>query len=387
MTGTIEQGCYRVTIQEPLDATSLKPDEVLCLCAAGARNGSGDPVDLALVCCAASDARTIPFEQDSWSGPTPARRYSLAWLRRVADGSELRVARGDVDSILALSESSAESRDRARKSLDLLAGEGFAGIGVAVGESTGDWRFAGIVPVRMTRTRPSMKDSPADFRYIHVWDWQLRVLHWLWVFLIALLALTGIMISEGWLVWYGDRENGFAFGWIRLVHLVAGWLLAVVLLLRVARSFFGSNRYQRWSSLVPLSLQSVKDTVVTAKNYFLMRSWKSPRYIGHNPLQQWTYTAILLGLVGMVVTGFSIYAMYEPHHWFFRWFMWPNHLIGNSNVRLLHLIGMWVLLVFIPAHIYLSILADNVDREGSISSIISGGRWVRKGVHFVDQQP
>jgi len=87
----------------------------------------------------------------------------------------------------------------------------------------------------------------------------------------------------------------------------------------------------------------------------------------------------------MVLTGFSIYAMYEPRHWFFRRFMWLNDWIGNANVRLLHVIGMWILLIFIPLHIYLSILADNVDREGSISSMISGGRWIRKGVHFVDE--
>jgi len=290
-----------------------------------------------------------------------------------------------LESVLTLTGASAERRQRIRKSLASLESEGFVGVGVAVAENTGPWRFVGAVPVRLTRARPSVQNSPADFRYVHVWDWQLRVLHWIWVLLIVALAVTGLFISEGWLLWYGDLANGFAFGWIRLVHYTAGWLLAVVLIMRAARSFFGSNRYQRWSALVPLSFQSLKDTVKTARNYLLMRSWKNPRYVGHNPLQQWTYTAILLTLVCMVITGFSIYAMYAPHHWFFRWFMWPNHLIGNPNVRLIHTIGMWLLLLFVPAHIYLSILADNVDREGAITSIISGGRWVRKGVHFVDE--
>jgi len=334
---------------------------------------------------ASTGGQAIPFEQGSWSGPSPERRYSLAQLRRVPDGREFRVARGDLDSILALTGASAQRRERSHQLLAPLASEGFVGIGVAAAENGGGWCFAGIVPVHVTRTRPSLKNSPADFQYVHVWDWQLRVLHWLWVFLIMVLAVSGLLISEGWFLWYGDRANGFAFGWIRLVHYIAGWLFAVVLVLRAARSCFGSNRYQRWRALVPLSWRSLKDTVTTAKNYLLMRSWQSPRYIGHNPLQQWTYTAILLGMVGMVVTGFSIYAMYEPRHWFFRWFMWLNYLIGNANVRLLHTAGMWVLLIFLPAHIYLSILADNVDREGAISSMISGGRWVRKGVHFVDE--
>jgi len=385
MTDMVEKGSYCVAIHEPVDAEQAKPQEVLALCAAAARNGSGDPVDLAIVHSASSRGGSIPFEQGSWSGPSPERRYSLAQLRRVTDGREIRVARGDLESILTLTAASGERRERIHKSLAGLENEGFVGVGVAVAENGGAWRLGGVVPVRLTRARPSLKNAPADFRYVHVWDWQLRVLHWLWVLLIVALAVTGLMIGEGWLLWYGDLANGFAFGWIRLVHYVAGWLLAVVLLLRAARCFFGSNRYQRWSALVPLSLRSLKDTVITAKDYLLMRSWRNPRYIGHNPLQQWTYTAILLLLVGMVVTGFSMYAMYEPRHWFFRWFMWLNHLIGSPNVRLIHTIGMWLLLLFLPAHIYLSILADNVDREGAITSIISGGRWVRKGVHFEDE--
>ena len=385
MTEIIEKGSYRVAVHDPLDAEQAKPQEVLALCAAGARNGSGDPVDLAIVHSASSRGEAIPFEQGSWNGPGPERRYSLAQLRRVTDGREIRVARGDLESILTLTAASAERRERCHKSLAPLESEGFVGVGVAVAENGGAWRFEGIVPVRVTRARPSLKNSPADFRYVHVWDWQLRMLHWLWVLLIVALAVTGLMISEGWLLWYGDLTNGFAFGWIRLVHLTAGWLLAAVLILRFARCFFGSNRYQRWSALVPLSFRSLKDTATTAKNYLLMRSWKNPSYIGHNPLQQWTYTAILLILVGMALTGFSIYAMYDPHHWFFRWFMWLNHLIGNANVRLIHTIGMWLLLLFLPAHIYLSILADNVDRQGAITSIISGGRWLRKGVPFVDE--
>jgi Ni/Fe-hydrogenase b-type cytochrome subunit len=132
-------------------------------------------------------------------------------------------------------------------------------------------------------------------------------------------------------------------------------------------------------------MRSLKDMANTAKNYLLMRSWRNTNYIGHNPLQQWCYTGILLLLVGMTLTGFSMYAMYAPRHWFFHWFMWPNYLIGNANVRLIHTVGMWIIALFVPAHIYLSILADNVDRGGAVSSMISGGRWARKGVEFVDE--
>jgi Ni/Fe-hydrogenase 1 B-type cytochrome subunit len=385
MRNVIEKGSYRVAVRDPVDAEQIEPQEVLVLCAAGARNGSGDPVDLALIRSATRHGEPFPFEQGSWRGPNPEHRYSITQLRRVSDHQDIRVARGELESILSLTSASQERRERSKKSLARLESDGFVGVGVAVAENSGPWRFAGIVPVRVTRARLSLKEAPADFRYVHVWDWQLRVLHWLWVLLILVLAATGLCIGQGWVLWYGELANGFAFGWIRLVHYIAGWLLVPILLLRVAGCFLGSNKYQRWRALFPLSFRSLKDAAVTAKNYLLMRSWKSPRYVGHNPLQQWTYTAILALMFVMVLTGFSLYAMYAPQHWFFGWFMWLNYLIGNANVRLIHTIGMWLFVLFIPAHIYLSILADNVDREGAITSMISGGRWLRKGVPFVDE--
>jgi len=385
MRQVIEKGSFRVAVHAPLETGQATALDVLWLCAAGARNGSADAVDLAIVHRASKQEPKIPFEQGSWSGMSSERRYTLAQLRRVADGRAVRVARGEMDSILNLAAASPEVRERSRKLLSPLEMQGFVGVGVAVAENAGPWQFGGIVPVRVTQSHPSLKDAPADFRYVHVWDWQLRLLHWAWALLIVLLALSGLLIGEGWVLWYGDLTNGFAFGWIRLVHLTAGWLLASVLIMRAARSFWGSNRYQRFAALVPHSLRSMKDMLSTAKNYLMMRSWKNPNYIGHNPLQQWCYTGILLLLVGMTFTGFSMYAMYAPRNWFFHWFMWPNYLIGAANVRLIHTVGMWVIVLFIPAHIYLSILADNVDRGGAISSMISGGRWARKGAVFVDE--
>lgn len=58
----------------------------------------------------------------------------------------------------------------------------------------------------------------------------------------------------------------------------------------------------------------------------------------------------------MVVTGLALYALYEPRHWFYRWFMPLNDLIGIPYVRLVHLIGMWCFIIFAMIHVYLSIL-------------------------------
>jgi len=385
MTQAFKKGSYHVVVGKPAATAPYDDAQLLGLAAAASRNGSEDPVDLALF-AAAKECQRLHFEQGSWSAANTSRRYCVAQLRDEQSGGNLRVARGELSSVLALaSRDDRQLWDRADKAATQLEHEGFVPVGIATALDGGAWKFAGTVPVRVTKTQASAEDAPAEFRYVHVWDWPLRLLHWSWVLLIVVLATTGLMISQAWLLKTGDLTNGFAFGWIRLVHYTSGFLLAAVLIVRAGRLFFASTKYARWPALLPLSWRRLKDAAVTAKHYLFMESWKSPRYIGHNPLQQWAYSGILVVFVLMAVSGFSIFAMYEPRHWFFRWFMFLNNWIGNANVRLLHTIGMWIILVFVPAHIYLSVLSGNVDREGTISSMISGGRWLRRGVRFEDE--
>ena len=45
----------------------------------------------------------------------------------------------------------------------------------------------------------------------------------------------------------------------------------------------------------------------------------------------------------------------------------------------------WVFLSSIPIHIYLALRADVLERTGTISSIVSGGRFVRSDVKYVDE--
>jgi Ni/Fe-hydrogenase 1 B-type cytochrome subunit len=93
---------------------------------------------------------------------------------------------------------------------------------------------------------------------------------------------------------------------------------------------------------------------------------------------------VYLILILQIATGFALWGLYDPSQWFLNLFGWLNQLLGTQQVRLLHYMIMWGLLVFIPAHVYLSVRADSVERMGAISSMVSGGRWVRRGAVFED---
>ncbi len=113
---------------------------------------------------------------------------------------------------------------------------------------------------------------------------------------------------------------------------------------------------------------------------------KAPRYLGHNPLQQLSYTGVYALALLEVVTGFAMYGQADPGGFFFRAFGWIGPLFGGMPVvRFVHHVSTWLFLTFIPIHVYLATRADMLERGGTISSIITGGRFVPAGERFEDE--
>jgi Ni/Fe-hydrogenase 1 B-type cytochrome subunit len=87
-----------------------------------------------------------------------------------------------------------------------------------------------------------------------------------------------------------------------------------------------------------------------------------------------------------VVTGFAMYGQSEPGGFFFRAFGWIGPLLGGMPVvRFVHHVCSWLFLTFVPIHVYLATRADMLERGGTISSIITGGRFVPAGERFEDE--
>jgi Ni/Fe-hydrogenase b-type cytochrome subunit len=119
----------------------------------------------------------------------------------------------------------------------------------------------------------------------------------------------------------------------------------------------------------------------------MIRPERAPHYLVHNPLQQFAYTGIYLSAALSVITGFAMYGQSDPGGFFYVTFNWVNTLLGGQPVvRFLHHVLTWVFLIFIPIHVYLALRADAVERTGTISSIISGGRFIPKHEDFVDDE-
>jgi Ni/Fe-hydrogenase b-type cytochrome subunit len=376
-----------VTLDNPVSYSDVPARELLLAAALAAPAGTRDPVDLALLSAAARQEDLRHYQQLSYTPPDPAFARSITRIRHLDSGREELIARGDLDSILYLCRAEEAGRHRADLLADIEEIHGFRSVGVAKGIESPDgreeWRYLGFIPVKATRTPRSRREEPAAYRYVPVWDWELRLLHWTAVFCILVLSLTGWLMGSG-LTYSSPGNDTFYIGWLRLAHFTCGWLLLTTAILRFAGLFIASTKYQRWQALFPVSPSDLRNLFRVMLNYLLCIFERGPHYIGHNPLQQVAYTGIYLVGIGAIITGFSLYGMYAPQNWLFGNILWLNHLIGPQYVRIIHLATMWIFLAFIPIHIYLAIRADTVEREGAISSIFSGGRWCRKGTHFED---
>jgi Ni/Fe-hydrogenase 1 B-type cytochrome subunit len=236
-------------------------------------------------------------------------------------------------------------------------------------------------PLRWGRLRR----APGNYRWVYLWHLPIRISHWVAAGTIVVLAITGYYIGHPFAATGGEASAHFMMGWMRFFHFTAAGLLVAVGILRVYGLFLG-NRYERWTALFPVKPSDWKNTWKMAKAYVTARPETAPHYLGHNPLQQVSYTAVYGIGVLEIATGFALYGLSNPAGFIHHATGWMGPLFGGwQMVRLVHHAILWIFASFVPLHVYLVLRSDVGDREGTLSSIFSGGRFVRDDVTYEDE--
>jgi len=223
------------------------------------------------------------------------------------------------------------------------------------------------------------------YLWVYLWEWPIRAMHWAAAICLVVLATTGLYIGKPYFMTGGEASAHFLMGWVRFVHFAAAAVLVMTAIVRGYWLFMG-NRYERLAALFPLRRRDWANLVRMVKFYLMIKPEKAPRYLGHNPLQQFSYTTIYALAALMVVTGFALYGQSNPSGFIYGATNWIGALFGGMPiVRFVHHVGTWAFLIFIPIHVYLAIRADLIERTGVMSSIVSGGRFVPADHQFVDE--
>ncbi|HEV2229395.1 MAG TPA: Ni/Fe-hydrogenase, b-type cytochrome subunit [Steroidobacteraceae bacterium] len=208
----------------------------------------------------------------------------------------------------------------------------------------------------------------------YVWELPVRLAHWLLFFSILVLAATGYYIGHPFISVPGEARAHFVMGSMRSVHLYASVVFTLSALVRVYWAFAG-NAYARWSELVPVSRQRWR-SFRQAFLFYTFLSGRSVEYPGHNALAGLTYAGIFAVYFVMMASGFALYTVYASPSSPMQLFGFLIPLFDGLQVaRLIHHIGMWVIIVFAVAHVYFPVLYSIIERNGVFDSIFSGYKF------------
>ncbi|MDH5234328.1 MAG: Ni/Fe-hydrogenase, b-type cytochrome subunit [Gemmatimonadota bacterium] len=222
------------------------------------------------------------------------------------------------------------------------------------------------------------------FTWVYLWGAPLRAMHWIAALCVVVLVVTGLYIGRPYFMTSGEASSHFLMGWVRFIHFTAAATIVMTGIVRVYWLFAG-NQFERLRALAPISKGSLANIGKTAMAYLTFRPDKQPNFVGHNPLQQLSYTGVYLLMVVMVITGFTLYGQSNPDGLIFRAFAWVPPLLGGLQaVRLVHHALTWAFIIFILLHVYLAVRSDYVERAGVVSSIITGGRYVSMDERYED---
>ena len=224
-----------------------------------------------------------------------------------------------------------------------------------------------------------------NYKWVYLWEWPIRVMHWAAAGSIVVLVVTGFYIGRPYFITGGEASAHYLMGWMRFLHFAAAGVFVATAIVRVYWLFAG-NQFERWRALFPVWKQDWINAFKQVKFYLMIQPEKAPHYLGHNPLQQLSYTGLYALAAAQVVTGFAMYGQSRPGGVWYTLFGWVVPLLGGIQVvHFVHHVLTWAFLTFIPIHIYLALRSDLLERTGTISSIISGGRFVRSDVKYVDE--
>jgi Ni/Fe-hydrogenase 1 B-type cytochrome subunit len=205
-------------------------------------------------------------------------------------------------------------------------------------------------------------------RRVYVWQVPVRVTHWLTATCIVILSVTGVYIADPFLI----PPGGSVMTTIRTVHIVAAIALLASGLVRTIWLLAG-NRFARWTAFIPTSWFQATEIFRQAGFYLFVRR-EIPKVLGHNQLAAAAYLILFFLLLVEVITGFALDGLLgaEPGASMFGWL---RELVGPQAIRLVHHLAMWAILAIALFHVYSCILVDHVERNGLMSSIVSGYKF------------
>jgi Ni/Fe-hydrogenase 1 B-type cytochrome subunit len=208
---------------------------------------------------------------------------------------------------------------------------------------------------------------------VYVWEFPVRLTHWLNFLAILTLGITGYYIGTPFI--QAIREKQFIMAKFRFVHFIAAYVFAASVIVRIYWWFMG-NRYSHWDQFLPISSERRSNLYGTAAFYCFLRE-HCPDVVGHTGMAGLTYFFMIILFLIEICTGF---ALYSQSHVGALWTIlggWVFVILNEGTVRLIHHCIMWAIAVFFILHMYIGWHNDIMERNGLMSSIFGGYKSIK----------
>ena len=206
---------------------------------------------------------------------------------------------------------------------------------------------------------------------LYIWEWPVRITHWVIVLSLIVLTVTGYYIYYPFLTSKANHE--FVTGWMRFVHEVAGFVFMAALLVRMYW-FFAGNKWARWPQFFPLGRRRWEDFKAQLAYYMFIRR-EPPFSVGHNPLAGLSYMVVFSLMIVEVLTGLALFQRIHPNPILGFFVGWMNVTIGVRYLRLIHFGIMFAMWAFFVHHVYSAVLIGIEERSGLVRSIFTGYKF------------
>ncbi len=206
--------------------------------------------------------------------------------------------------------------------------------------------------------------------------------HWVRAGSIVALIFTGFYIAYPFVApaVSGEPDN-FLYALIRSWHIIFGFVMIAAVTFKTYLFLFGKEHTYK------LELSSMKDLInpviwIKQIGYYMFLSKHPPLQGIYNPLQFMAYVGMYLLFYLLIITGIVLHVnvyheglgglLYGPGRWV------ESLMGGLANVREIHHIAMWALMIIIVVHIYMAIFNAVFGKNGSMDAIFSGMKWNKK---------
>jgi len=212
----------------------------------------------------------------------------------------------------------------------------------------------------------------AERTRVYAWEFPVRLTHWINVLCVISLSITGFYIGNPFM--YAVSSKEYIMGWMRFIHFVSAYALMMSIIVRIYWAFAG-NKYASWRVWLPLTGRQWKEIGQSLKFYFFV-SKKPPKAVGHTAFAGIVYFFIFSLFIFEIISGFALYSL---THQGVLWTVlggWLTGIMHLQTIRLYHHLAMYVIAVFVLAHIYIAWYLDLKERNGLVGSIFSGDKFI-----------